>query len=69
MEWTAEITNDPDKDYELYVELLEDDHSMARIQRDADGKLELRVYSGPVSIPGEWLIDLLQRAQKDLTVG
>ena len=31
-QWAAEITNNPDKDYELYVELLEDDEYRARIE-------------------------------------
>jgi hypothetical protein len=66
MEWTAEITNDPNRDYKLYIELLENDEFKARIQRRADGKLELHVYSGPVSIPGEWLSDLLRSAEHDL---
>jgi hypothetical protein len=25
MSWTSEITNDPEREYRLYVELLEDD--------------------------------------------
>jgi hypothetical protein len=66
MEWTAEITNDPNREFELYIELLKGDQFKARIQRAPDGELELHVYGGPVSIPAEWLSDLLRRAKHDL---
>ena len=44
-QWAAEITNNPDKDYELYVELLEDDEHRARIELSSPEQLILRVYN------------------------
>ena len=31
-QWVAEITNNLDKDYDVYVELLEDDEYKARLE-------------------------------------
>jgi hypothetical protein len=62
MGWTAEITNDPRKDSELYVELLEDDGSQARLQWIDRGELELVFYGGEeTAVPAEWLVGIVQR--------
>ena len=67
MTWTAEITNNPDRDYDLYIELLEGDEYKARIQRSNDGDLELIFYGGErLSIPVVWLLDVFKRASVDL---
>lgn len=63
--WTAEITNDPDRDYSLIIELLEDDESKARIERSGESGLTLRVYYEDVRIPIDWLKEVLEQAQKD----
>jgi hypothetical protein len=68
MRWTAEITNDPRKDYELYVELLEDDVSQARLQWNDRGELELVFYGGKeTAMPAEWLIGIVQRFKSETT--
>jgi hypothetical protein len=68
--WTAEITNDPDRDYILYVELLEDDEYRGRIVRDDRGCLVLVIYGqgSLLNIPALWLCDILERAESDLIV-
>lgn len=62
--WSAEITNDPEKDYDLYVELLEDDQYRGRLIRAQDGSLQLVVYSTDknLSVPAEWLRSIIDRA-------
>ena len=67
-QWVAEITNNPDKDYELYVELLEDDEYRARIEISSPEQLVLRVYSTEqdVSLPVEWLVQVIAMAKKEL---
>jgi hypothetical protein len=67
-QWAAEITNNPDKDYELYVELLEDDEYRARIEISSPEQLELRVYSTEqdVSLPVDWLVQVIAMAKKAL---
>jgi hypothetical protein len=65
MTWTAELTNDPDNDFRLYLELLEDDEFRGRIER-REGKLTVILYSPNVSIPGAWLRDIMARAELDL---
>lgn len=56
-QWHSEITNDPERDYDLYLELLENDVNVGRVQRDTDGILKLTIYKGgSVSIPVDWLL-------------
>jgi hypothetical protein len=67
MGWTAEITNDPRKDYELYVELLEDDVSQARLQWNDRRELELAFYGGKeTAVPAEWLLGIVQRFMSEV---
>ena len=61
MTWTSEITNDPNHDYDLYVELLEDDVHKGRVQRQEDGKIALVLTGEGVSIPGDWIRSILER--------
>jgi hypothetical protein len=67
-QWVAEITNNPDKDYELYVELLEDDEYRARIEISSQEQLVLRVYNTEqdVSLPVDWLVQVIVMAKKEL---
>jgi len=67
-QWAAEITNNPDKDYALYVELLEDDAYRARIELSSPEQLVLRVYNTEhdVSLPVDWLVQVIAMAKKEL---
>ena len=67
-QWAAEITNNPDKDYELYIELLEDDEYRARIEISSQEQLVLRVYNTEqdVSLPVDWLVQVIVMAKKAL---
>jgi hypothetical protein len=67
-QWAAEITNNPDKDYELYIELLEDDEYRARIEISSQDQLVLRVYNTEqdVSLPVDWLVQVIVMAKKEL---
>jgi len=67
-QWAAEITNNPDKDYELYIELLKDDEYRARIEISSQEQLVLRVYSTEhdVSLPVDWLVQVVAMAKKEL---
>lgn len=69
MRWTSEITNDPNNDYELVVELLMDEEYIGRIA-SGDGGLVLKVYprNDPVVIPLPWLVGVFNQAQSDLEV-
>ena len=67
-QWAAEITNNPDKDYELYVELLEDDTYRARIEMSSPEQLVLRVYNTEqdIFLPVDWLVQVIALAKKEL---
>jgi len=67
-QWEAEITNNPDKDYALYVELLEDDTYRARIELSSPEQLVLRVYNTEhdVSLPVDWLVQVIAMAKQEL---
>ncbi len=59
MSWEAFLTNDPARDFDLYVELLENDEFMGRIQRDSGGLLELVIYDEKkLRIPLDWLLEV-----------
>ena len=67
-QWVAEITNNPEKDYELYVELLEDDEYRARIEMSDPEHLVLKVYNTEqdFSLPVDWLLQILAMAKKEI---
>jgi len=62
------LTNNPDKDYELYVELLEDDEHRARIELSSPEQLILRVYNTEkdVSLPVDWLMQVITMAKQEI---
>lgn len=62
MAWTAEVTNNPDRGFGLYIELLEGDQYRARLQRGAAGELEVVFYGGEeCAIPWTWLAGVAAR--------
>lgn len=61
MGWSADVTNDPERDYALYLEILEDDEFRARLQRNDGNELVLVCYEPMKAIPALWLADLIQR--------
>ena len=66
MNWTAEITNDPSRDFELYVELLNDGRHKARLQRSPTGELEIMFYGGDQClIPWSWLCGIARRFNEE----
>ena len=67
-QWVAEITNNPEKDYAIYVELLEDDAYRARIEMSDAESLVLRVYNTEhdVSLPVDWFLRIIAMAEKEL---
>ena len=67
-QWAAEITNNPAKDYELYVEFLEDDEYRGRIEISSHEQLVLRVYNTEqdVSLPVDWFVQVIVMAKKEL---
>lgn len=67
MSWSADIINDPDRDFDLYVELMLDDEYVARLQRNAEGVLELKFYGGrPVTMSIDWVLGLAKRFEADV---
>lgn len=66
--WNSEITNNPDDDYNLYIELLNGEDYVGKIFRDTDKKLKLQVYSdeSTSSIPCDWLMKIIESAEKDI---
>ena len=66
MAWTAEITNDPEHDFELHIELLEDEQYRGRVVRDGEGWMQLQVYGGtPVAMPWDWLTGVVERFRSE----
>jgi hypothetical protein len=68
MSWSSEITNDPDNDYALYVELLENGEYRGRIVKGEDGDLLLIMYGCEgVKVPLGWLCLLHPQLERDLS--
>ena len=66
MSWTAEITNDPTRDFKVYVELLADGRYRARLQRGSTGELEIVFYGGDQClIPWDWLSGIVARFNEE----
>ena len=67
MKWSAEISNDPNKDFDLYAELLGDDEYKGRIFRNETGELVLVIYGREnVQIPLRWLQSLSEKLESEL---
>lgn len=67
MNWTAEITNDPGRDFELYVELLNEGRYKARLQRNSSGEVEIAFYGGEqCAIPWSWLSEIAARFSEEI---
>jgi len=66
--WNAEWTNDPDDDYNLVREILYNDLYVAVVKQTSNG-LTLTWYpqTEMVTVPAEWLSNLLLKAQTELT--
>lgn len=66
--WRADITNDPNANCSLYIELLEEKEARACVRRDAIGQLELYVYrhKAPIHISPDFLRSILAGAERDL---
>jgi len=62
--WTAGVTNNPDDDYSLSIELSEADRSRGRIYRDPAGQLRLTIYENAeqTDIDVSWLLELVKQS-------
>jgi hypothetical protein len=63
--WEALIANDPERDYRLYIELLEGEAWRGRIERDDLGQLRLTFYGPATGVPWDWLSGLVERFKAD----
>lgn len=65
--WTADFTNDPFNDYELIIEIQQDDKDLAIMRQGING-LELKWYASnqDIIIPINWLIGLINEANKNI---
>jgi hypothetical protein len=62
--WTSQFANDPRRDFQLYLELLEDDEAQGEIRRGEDGELYLILFDCPeVRVPFKWLTSMLELAE------
>ena len=62
-QWKSEFVNDPRRDFELYLELVEGDEPQGSIERHEDGELYLILFGCPnVRVPFRWLLSLAERA-------
>lgn len=65
--WNAVFVNDPDNDYDLMVELECDNENVGIIKRNRDGlEVVFPPTSSPISIPLGWLIEILDKARREL---
>lgn len=62
--WTAEVTNNPDADYSLIIELSEDERSRGRIYRNPAGQLRRTIDENDEQsdIDVSWLLALVKQS-------
>lgn len=66
MNWTADFTNDPHRNFELCLTLNEgEDHGVAQLGRSDSGEVVLTVGGPSVVIPLEWLEELADELARD----
>ncbi len=66
--WTADIVNDPERDFDLRIELSRDGDVLATVERDNTGTLVVRCFQNTPTfdLPAEWLADIIERAKNEL---
>ena len=53
------MTNDPEREHDLYVEILCDEQYVGRIQKNLRGELEFIMYGDPLMpVPLQWLMEI-----------
>jgi len=58
------VRDDPNRDFDLYLELLEGEEPQGQIARGDDGELYFSLFACPnVRVPLEWLLGLAERAE------
>lgn len=67
MAWEALVGNNPDRDFELEMEMWSDGKLRAMIRSTPEG-LALQIFPNDqaLSIPVEWLLEKLTMAKSDL---
>ncbi len=67
--WKADITNDPRQNYDLIVEIYDNDLHRGTISRSSSGDLKLTIHKTDeaIEIPARWLREILERAERDLS--
>jgi hypothetical protein len=61
--WRSQFANNPNRDFDLYLELLEGEEPQGEILRGDDGELYLALFACPrVRVPFKWLLGLAERA-------
>ena len=65
--WLAEITNNPDDDYNLIIEISNNDESIARIYK-TNNQLMFQMYETgkKIDVPMDWLCSVFEKAKNNL---
>ena len=63
-QWNSQFANDPSRDFDLYLELVEGGQPQGKVERGPDGELYLSLFACPqVKVPFRWLVRLAERAE------
>ena len=67
-EWNADVGNDPEREYDLVIEIRKGNDYRGRVVRLESGELVLQVYptSSGFDVPVAWLSKLLGSAEREL---
>lgn len=67
MKWSAEITNNPDDDHNLVIEILNTDTYIGRLKK-INNEIIFQVYETDrnLNIPINWLKKIIDKAEKEL---
>ena len=66
--WRADITNNPNDDFNLCVEIFFDDEHVGTIKRNEQNIVEMTLHSSQreFRVPAQWLTEVLAKAMQDL---
>lgn len=66
--WSADVGNDPERDFDLVIEIREGNDYRGRVERLENGEIVLYVYPSESGfrVPVAWLSKLLSSAEQEL---
>lgn len=63
--WSSQYVNDPDRDFDLVLELMHDEEYIGWVQYDIEGATQVRFFGDDVEVPWNWLQGEVARFERE----